>query len=65
MADRLLWRSDGKIYRVGLPPLPAARVKLFLKGDKCFGPKCPVERRNYALESMDRGGERFRITVFN
>jgi small subunit ribosomal protein S4 len=23
-------------------------VKLFLKGDKCFGPKCPVERRNYA-----------------
>lgn len=23
-------------------------VKLFLKGDRCFGPKCPVERRNYA-----------------
>ncbi len=23
-------------------------IKLFLKGDKCFGPKCPVERRNYA-----------------
>ena len=23
-------------------------MKLFLKGDKCFGPKCPVERRNYA-----------------
>jgi len=22
-------------------------MKLFLKGDKCFGPKCPVERRNY------------------
>jgi len=23
-------------------------MKLFLKGDKCFGPKCPVERRSYA-----------------
>ncbi len=23
-------------------------MKLFLKGDKCFGPKCPVERRTYA-----------------
>lgn len=23
-------------------------VKLFLKGDKCFTPKCPVERRTYA-----------------
>ena len=23
-------------------------MKLFLKGDKCFTPKCPVERRSYA-----------------
>lgn len=23
-------------------------MKLFLKGDKCFSPKCPVERRTYA-----------------
>lgn len=23
-------------------------MKLFLKGDRCFGPKCPVERRSYA-----------------
>lgn len=23
-------------------------TKLFLKGDKCFTPKCPVERRSYA-----------------
>jgi len=22
-------------------------VKLFLKGDRCFSPKCPIERRNY------------------
>ncbi len=22
-------------------------MKLFLKGDKCFTPKCPVERRSY------------------
>jgi len=36
-----------------------AGEKLFLKGDRCFGPKCAVTRRNYAPgDHGQKGGRR-------
>ena len=44
--------------------------KLFLKGEKCFTPKCPVERRPYAPGQHGKtshgrggGGSDYRITA--
>ena len=33
--------------------------KLFLKGDRCFGPKCAVERRSYPPGQHGQGRSRF------
>jgi small subunit ribosomal protein S4 len=37
-------------------------MKLFLKGDKCFTPKCPVERRNYG--PGDHGQRRRKVSEY-
>ncbi len=37
-------------------------MKLFLKGDKCFTPKCPVERRAYA--PGDHGQRRRKVSEY-
>ncbi len=37
-------------------------LKLFLKGDKCFTPKCPVERRSYA--PGDHGQRRRKVSEY-
>lgn len=37
-------------------------MKLFLKGDKCFTPKCPVERRSYA--PGDHGQRRRKVSEY-
>lgn len=37
-------------------------TKLFLKGDKCFTPKCPVERRAYA--PGDHGQRRRKVSEY-
>lgn len=37
-------------------------MKLFLKGDKCFTPKCPVERRSYG--PGDHGQRRRKVSEY-
>ncbi|MFN8522744.1 MAG: 30S ribosomal protein S4 [Chloroflexota bacterium] len=37
-------------------------LKLFLKGERCFGPKCAIERRNYA--PGDHGQRRRKLSEY-
>jgi len=39
-------------------------VKLFLKGQKCFSPKCPIVRRNYPPGLHGQKGRRGRMTEY-
>ena len=32
------------------------KMKLFLKGDRCFKEKCAVERRNWVIDRMVENG---------
>ncbi|MDP8924439.1 MAG: 30S ribosomal protein S4, partial [Chloroflexota bacterium] len=37
-------------------------LKLFLKGERCFGPKCAIERRNYP--PGDHGQRRRKLSEY-
>ena len=39
-------------------------MKLFLKGEKCFTPKCPIERRNYPPGHLGAGRRRGKMSDF-
>lgn len=41
-----------------------AQEKLFLKGDKCFSPKCPLTRRNYPPGQHGSKAARARLTPY-
>ena len=40
------------------------KVKLFLKGSKCDGPKCPIESRPYPPGQHGRGRGKNRSTYY-
>ncbi len=42
-----------------------AGQKLFLKGQRCYGPKCAMERKSYPPGHRGRGSRRYRVSDYS
>ena len=52
-------QQRGSLPSISMPALPARRLKLFLKGERCYTDKCAIERRNYPPGQHGQGRVKF------